>query len=313
MRVVAICPKYPPRSRVGAWLSTHRCLVELVERGHTVEVGTLVGRPGPAYELDGITVRAGNYLAEELTKGADVIISHLGDDGRAHAAAVSYGIPSIRMGHGGIPTHEQLAGSALVVWNSASFRDEIGWTGPQMVVYPPVFADEYRTTPGTKVTLANLSKEKGVDTFIACAEALPDVEFLGVFGGYGWQHEIDLPNVTTMPPVQDVREVYAQTKVLLMPSERETWGRVGVEAFASGIPVVAHPTIGLRESLGPAGIFIDRDEHSAWVSTIEVLLGNPEHYESWSSLALARSAELDPTDDLIRFAEEVEAVAMVNA
>lgn len=307
-RIVAICPKYPPKSRVGAWLSTHRCLVELVARGHRVEVGTLVGRPHPPYDIDGITVRAGNYLAEELTQGADVIISHTGDDGRAHRAALAYGIPSVRMGHGGKPGADQLDGSALVVWNAHSFAAEIGWDGPQIVVHPPVFPDEYRTTRGHKVTLVNLSKEKGVDTFIDCAEALPDVEFLGVFGGYGWQEEVDLPNVETMPPVVDAREVYAQTAVLLMPSERETWGRVGVEAFASGIPVVAHPTPGLREALGHAGIFADRNDTDAWVAAIGDLLSDPGYYARCSADALERSAELDPTVDLERFADAVEGV-----
>lgn len=306
MRVVACPPKYPPRSRVGAWLSTHRCLVELVKRGHDVEVATLVGRPHPPYTLDGVHVRAGNYLADELPATADVVISHLGDDGRAHAAALAAGVPSVRLGHGGLPPHAAIDGAALVIWNSQSFADEIGWDGPQIVVHPPVDPDAYRTRRGERVTLVNLSAEKGVDTFVNVAKRLPDVPFLGVLGGYGWQHEPDLPNVVTMPPVQDMREVFGLTRVVIMPSERETWGRVGVEAFASGIPVIAHPTPGLREALGFAGIFIDRDDVDGYVAAITDLFDDPALYRLRSKEAFERSAELDPADDLARFVEAIE-------
>ncbi|MFI1769152.1 glycosyltransferase family 4 protein [Streptomyces sp. NPDC020800] len=58
--------------------------------------------------------------------------------------------------------------------------------------------------------------------------------------------------------------VYSRSRVMLMPSLYESWGRVAVEAFASGIPVIAHPTPGLVESLGEAGIFAYRDDLNAW-------------------------------------------------
>ncbi|WP_262928542.1 glycosyltransferase family 4 protein [Streptomyces sp. CBMA152] len=47
--------------------------------------------------------------------------------------------------------------------------------------------------------------------------------------------------------------VYSRSRVILMPSLYESWGRVAVEAFASGIPVIAHTTPGLVESMGEAG------------------------------------------------------------
>jgi glycosyltransferase involved in cell wall biosynthesis len=48
-----------------------------------------------------------------------------------------------------------------------------------------------------------------------------------------------LPNLTVSGPVRNMRDIYAQTKVLVMPSKwEEAWGRVGTEAKFSGIPVV---------------------------------------------------------------------------
>jgi glycosyltransferase involved in cell wall biosynthesis len=103
-------------------------------------------------------------------------------------------------------------------------------------------------------------------------------------------------------------DVYARTRVLLMPSERETWGRVGVEAMCSGIPVIAHPTEGLRESLGVAGMFVDRDDVAGWVRTVHKLMTRANSWRYASRLALKRSAELNPAKSIEQFAERVEAL-----
>src|SRR5678815_5651953 len=103
-------------------------------------------------------------------------------------------------------------------------------------------------------------------------------------------------------------KVYARTRILLMPSAYETWGRVGVEAMCSGIPVIAHPTPGLTEALGDAGFFDDRDDVDAWAKTVR-RLDDPAEYRKASRAAFKRAAELDPTSDLARFADVVEAVA----
>src|SRR5690606_41582358 len=104
---------------------------------------------------------------------------------------------------------------------------------------------------------------KGAETFYALAGRCPQTRFLGGKGGYGVQilprGNNALPNVEIvehLPPERMRDEVYARTRVLLMPSAYESWGRVGVEAMCSGIPVIAHLTAGLRESLGDAGAFV---------------------------------------------------------
>ncbi|MGW8779763.1 hypothetical protein ACWGNM_17115 [Streptomyces sp. NPDC055796] len=47
--------------------------------------------------------------------------------------------------------------------------------------------------------------------------------------------------------------------------------RVAVEAFSSGIPVIAHPSLGLIESLGSAGIYAYRDDFQAWGDALSTL------------------------------------------
>jgi glycosyltransferase involved in cell wall biosynthesis len=105
-------------------------------------------------------------------------------------------------------------------------------------------------------------------------------------------------------------DVYARTKLLLMPSDYESWGRVGVEAMASGIPVIAHPTEGLTESLGDAGTFIHRDDIPAWCDAITRLL-KPRAWGAASKKAKARSAELDPARDLATWVQALEHLSRV--
>lgn len=128
-----------------------------------------------------------------------------------------------------------------------------------------MIAEEYRTQPGDCATLVNLNADKVGELFWQVAAWTPQWKFLGVQSAYGQQimPPPRLPNGEVLDgvPGQQMREhVYSRSRVMLMPSLYESWGRVAMEAFASGIPVIAHPTPGLVESLGEAGIFAYRDD-----------------------------------------------------
>lgn len=310
MQVVAVTPLYPP-SLVGSWLSTHLCLRALAERGHTVTVVASLAS-GNQYTLDGVQVipgRRGRSLAT-MIEAADVVVSHMGDHTNAHATAAERRIPSVVMVHGiPLPEYARRLGDVppdWMVFNSRSLLELVDWQGPSVVVHPPVAIADYRTTPGDKVTLVNLSDAKGGKTFIRCAAALPDVGFLGVRGGYGAQVIRKRRNVEFIGQTAEMRdEVYARTRILLMPSQAETWGRVGVEAMCSGIPVVASPTAGLVESLGDAGIFVERRDLKGWVAAIQ-RLSDPDEWAEASHRAMARADELCASDSASEFADLIE-------
>jgi len=105
------------------------------------------------------------------------------------------------------------------------------------------------------------------------------------------------PNVVALAPVDDMREVYARTRVLLMPSAYESYGRTGLEAAASGIPAIAHPAAGIREALGDAAVFVGRDDFDAWEHAIRALDDEYE-YARCSAAARARYDSLDPASEL---------------
>lgn len=307
MNLLAWVPLYPPSSMVGSWVSTHLCLAHLADRGHRVDVVTYLAG-GHAYDLDGVHVHPGAQL-EDFSP--DVVLSHLGDNARAAEMAKWSRLPSVRMVHGLNELNQHRLRRRppdLAVFNSESLRSATRWGGPSIVVHPPVDID-LPVSSGDAVTLVNLSAEKGGGVFAQLARRMPDRRFLGVRGGYGRQVEVSGPNVEVVEPTHRmVSDVYARTRVLVMPSASETWGMVAVEAMASGIPVIAHPTPGLRESLGSAGIFADRGNVSEWVAAIR-RLDDPDAWAAASERALARAMELDPAPQLARFAEAVEALA----
>lgn len=260
-----------------------------------------------AYEVDGIPVETGlrgNDHAIVLARDVDVVVSHFGDGGVGAWVTAESRRKSVRLAHGGGPHGPE--GCDLAVFNSHSLRDAWGWDGPSIVVHPYIDPAEYATTPGDSVTLVNLAPHKGGELFGRLARVMPERPFLGVRGGYGAQQGVNGRNVTVLGQTANMRDdVYARTRVLLMPSEYETWGMVGVEAMASGIPVIAHPTPGLRESLAGAGIFVHRDNGQAWVDAIRAL-DDPDEYAHRSERALKRSAELAALDDRDAFVEALE-------
>lgn len=309
---------FPPRHCAGAEMMLVSMLRPLVERGHDVHV--LLSRPTPdsgPYQFQGITVHpnAGSDAAWEHIEAADLVVTHLENTARAVILSRRLRRPFVVLMHN---THEAsrawaVRDAAAVVLNSEWMAGEFGHPDNGLIVRPPVFAGDYRTKPGTKVTLVNLNERKGGRLFAELAARMPDIEFLAVEGAYGEQLVPDLPNVEHRPHGGDMRSVYASTRLLLIPSDYESWGRVGVEAMCSGIPVIAHPTEGLSESLGAAGTFADRNDPAAWETAIRGLL-KPRAWGAASKRAKTRAAELDPAEDIetwVRFVESVRPVRRI--
>lgn len=313
MNILGFVPLYPPSSRVGAWITTHEYLAGLAARGHAVQVVVMSCNDltQTAYHLDGVSVLP---RTAEFTR-PDVVVSHLGDWGQGALYAARWSVPSVRMVHGYADDNAERLDArptALAVFASQALATATGWSGNQLVAHPPVHADRYRTEPGRLVTLSNLSELKGGDLFRRVATELRDVAFLGVEGGWGKQVAEMPPNVEVIAPDEDMRTVLARTRVLLMPSERESYGRCAVEAACSGIPTIAHPSPGLMEAMGDAAIWLDRDDLDAWVETIRTFQDSAV-WQAASERASAHAATLEPEATISRVATAVEALAKVAA
>ena len=281
MRVAALLHAYVPVHGAGAEHHAHTLLATLASRGHDVIValtqeGTWQG--GTRWEVDGVTVigRADKTALDSAMAGAGVLITHLESTPRANAAGRKRGIPVVDLLHNTFDaTREWLSRDRVDLavansqWMAKVYADA---PVPVEVLRPLTPVDRYATRPGDRITLVNLFPNKGPHVLWELAQRMPKHQFLAVRGGYGWQDIPDRvpPNVEVIDNTPHVRDdILARTRVLLMPSEYESWGRMGVEALCSGIQVIASPTPGLVESLGDAGVFIDRDDIDGWVAAVK--------------------------------------------
>jgi D-inositol-3-phosphate glycosyltransferase len=93
----------------------------------------------------------------------------------------------------------------------------------------------------------------------------------------------------------DLAALFRGARVVLIPSHSETFGLVALEAAASGVPVVASASGGLREAVldGTTGLVLDSRDPQAWGAAITTLLSDPDLASRLSIGARARAERLD--------------------
>jgi glycosyltransferase involved in cell wall biosynthesis len=316
VRALAIVHKYPPVHNAGAEWMLHTVLRDWRARGAEV----FVVYPGaPSYELHGITVGPQPQRGlEGLCRDVDVVVTHLDNTGAATRAARIAGRPIVHLLHNDrqLQYHNVKPGAdVLLVSNSEWIARTIPKGYASVICRPPVITSEYAVDRADAhyVTLVNRTEPKGAVVLFQLAELAPERRFLAVAGAYGVQMRPPsrVRNVRLIAQTANIRDdVYRATRVLVMPSSYESWGRVAVEAMASGIPVIAHPTPGLTEALGDAGIFADRRDVGEWLARLAEL-DDAGRYADVSERARARAHELERiTDrDLARTWRAVTALA----
>lgn len=324
LRVVAWVHGLYPHLRAGSETMLADMLEALADAGH--EVHAVADSTGPedgstSWEYQGVQCwretpsAAGDFVA---MLEPDVIVSHhhIGTD--AIAAAKRLGAAVAVVLHNDFKWTRNMINARpdLLVFNTHWLHRKMGTRGiPYLVVHPTLHADRYALPGGAPsdgaVTMSNLDKNKGPDIFYHVARALPDVPFLAVRGAYGKQDErAGYPNVEFMDPVTDVTaDVLARSRMVLVPSRYESYGRFAVEALAAGLPVVATGTAGLRESLAYAGLFASRGNPAEWVRIVRRHLEDPAMWARASKAAAVRASELDAMrrEELARWASAVGA------
>ncbi|MDP3012737.1 MAG: glycosyltransferase family 4 protein, partial [Candidatus Subteraquimicrobiales bacterium] len=165
-------------------------------------------------------------------------------------------------------------------------------------------------SPSQKIVLyvGNLVLVKGVNYLI---EALPEIikkhpEVYLVLIGSGpalkdLQREVvalnleDYVRFEGAKPHWQIPRWMGAADVFVLPSEREGFGLVALEAMACGVPVVASKVGGLTEFIedGKDGFLINSGDKNALVEKINYLLTNFKAYESISSAAREKALRYD--------------------
>jgi glycosyltransferase involved in cell wall biosynthesis len=195
-----------------------------------------------------------------------------------------------------------------IVYNSWSMKADIGANYKNYVLKPYVDLAKFKplasagaAAPRSSgyVTLINLNKSKGGDFLIQLAKAMPEIKFLGVEGGYGDQiRENAVRNITYMSKTDKIEDVYAKSSIVIMPSDLETWGRVAVEAMASGVPVIVNDVQGMREACQEGALIANRNDIAEWIRLIRRLRDNPLFYSEQVQKGQQRIRELEDDSDM---------------
>lgn len=335
MKVLFFANKMP--DLCGAFLHDIDLGTELVRRGHQVVFLTI---KVPTTGVNGGTFRGFRYMhysaASSFLDSSDIWIC-------PHAPVLPevrklnsrwYNRPIIATCHydgnytmitsnGGRAWAEMLCFINSIM--EANYRKNIVPFPPQIVrteTIRPILHRDQIVIPepfqGDCITLINANENKGVHQFLELARRMPDRKFLGVRPYYG--------NMTTPLPLggniewvlfsDDIRTVLRRTRILLVPSYYESFGRVAVEAMINGIPVLySKPSKnspypggsmeGMQSWIGDAAIQCDREKPEEW-STAIGLLDDPEMYATWSAKSKAHIDSMDLFTEASRIAGLVE-------
>lgn len=162
------------------------------------------------------------------------------------------------------------------------------------------------------ITMVNpRSKVKGGNIFVDVAEQMSNHKFFvaGHFARDSSQKKAEhLDNICHPGWVEDMKKVYAKTKILMIPSLVEEGNpRVKAEAMANGIPIVGTNRGGVPEMLNSAGTVVsnpyDIDEWERQIKTIE------SNYPTLSTGAKEHVTAYDIDENLPRFIDVIEAAA----
>lgn len=270
--------------RTGAFITTLDLVDELRQRGHDVEVNPTVSRD------------------------PDVTVCHLGDRRASEVQGRHF-----LMAHGANPRFRRRLPRYDTVWfPSDALARWYQLPENRVVVHPPIDPYNYLVDgPGDHVTLSQVSPAKGSSRLRVFAQALPHVPFLAVAGHAPRQDLVlrRLPNVTLVPRFDDAREMFAQTRIVLMPLGGLSYGRVAVEASVSGIPTIATGLPGIREAMGDAATYVRQEYLRNWVAAIDKLYTNPDEYDRASRAAQQRGDLIDYNADMGALVAAVEETA----
>jgi len=307
-----------PEIRGGLQTTTHDLCLAIQETGGEAEV--LCGRSEYDDATGGDAPLADASLGYPVVRAADpvrsiaqiarefdataIVVQSGPDLARLLVASLDTGRPTAAYLHN-VEPHQVggnlVADPQILYFANSDFtaRRWAALSGIACRVIPPVVRAEgvLAGATGGHVLFVNPVALKGVEFLFALAAACPELPFLVVESwnlNPAWRRYCRiraraLGNVRWLPATDDMRPVYAEARLLLMPSIwEEAFGRTVIEAQLNGLPVLASNRGALPEVVGDGGVTLDpHGPFDAWVSALREMHAAPER---WSVLAAEKAA-----------------------
>lgn len=168
------------------------------------------------------------------------------------------------------------------------------------VLQPMVLPGKYLAPrTGDRVLFVNPVSIKGIERLGALAMANPDIPFLVVDNWIlekNWRALLKqrfghLRNIEWRAATDEVRSLYADARLLLMPSVwEEAYGRTVTEAQLNGLPVLSSNRGALPDTVGAGGIVVDlHAPDEVWTAALRRLYFDIVVWGEKSDAALAHS------------------------
>lgn len=182
---------------------------------------------------------------------------------------------------------------------------------PKITLHPPMDHDFWQSESGSPPTLTkvdvlmvNPQNRKNPKLMKEIIERSPDsTTFRILKGGWGDSFSIFRQLIEPLPQqkkaqidfveyVDDMRDAYRSSRVLVFPSFEEGYGMTPVEAMYCGLPVVSSDYPAIGEAVGDAAHTLCpyRTTAEDWIAAIEHALDNEE---MWQNRSLQRSHILE--------------------
>lgn len=308
--VVWFMHSYLPNVRAGAEITAHAVNTHLVKAGWSV---TIVLPDWQVSELDGVKMvryQEGSPVCDQIFRDANVIFCQNYDTTKALEILEPYNKPVVFFMHIEKEKRDILQQRfkvpLAVVYNSVTQKDNNPTIHEHTIVRPFIPFDKFkrrsRDIVNGPVMLLNCNENKGGSLLVELAQSMRDVQFVGVRGAYSEQLSADLPNLRYIPLQEDPIPIYQMASIILMPSKSESWGRVALEAMATGVPVIVSTAGGLREcTSGAAAGYCRFDDAGCWAEQIRRLLNDGFAYRQAVEAGQRRIEDLKKARDFEDF------------
>jgi hypothetical protein len=301
--IILLSDSFLPTTFAGSEISAYETIKYLRSRGHDISIFVNTWKVS---EYDGFKIYKYNS-SDEFCKSrfqhADIVLFQMGYDpknmelikNRSKDVFVFVHVIDIDPWL----LQQKVSFPVTVIYNSHMTQDAIPSLHPNMRMIPYVETNKFKglrqhTINNDTVCLINCNRNKGGEMLKILAKKMPDVQFMGVKGGYSSQVvNSDSENLTYIENQKDITLVFKQIGILIMPSKNETWGRTAVEAMASGVPVIHSESPGLVECVGGAGIMCMHNDEDAWVDAIRRIIGDRAYRERMRQYGFKRTEEIE--------------------